>query len=343
MTKTVTAKRERLLRLGEAALTAAGAAPRHAAPTADILVEGDLMGIGTHGVLRLLLYCERLRLGGINSDADITIERKAPSLALVDGDNGLGPAVAMSALEAGIAMAAESGMAYVGCRNSNHLGALAPYALKACTQGLLLISGTNASTTMAPWGGREARLGNNPLSIAAPCPEAPHFILDMAMSVAARGKIRKARDEGAAIPEGWAVDAEGKPTSDPVAALKGFLLPFGGHKGSGLSQAVDLLSGVLSGARFLTEISPWTDYPERPCGTGHFFLLLDPARLLGAEQYASAVARFCALIRTTPPAEAAQPVQIPGEREQARRAEALEKGVELPADLMEKIQALAHA
>lgn len=339
--ETVTADRAQLLRLGEAALTAAGAAPRHAAWTADILAEGDLMGIGTHGVLRLLLYCERLRLGGINPGADIKVERKAPSLALVDGDNGLGPAVAMSALEAGLEMAAESGIAYVGCRDSNHLGALAPYALKACEKGLVLISGTNASTTIAPWGGREARLGNNPLSIAAPSAETPHFILDMAMSVAARGKIRKARDEGTAIPEGWAVDARGKPTTDPVAALEGFLLPFGGHKGSGLSQAVDLLAGVLSGARFLTEISPWTDYPERPCGTGHFFLLLDPARLLGAEPYAAAMARFSALIRETPPADPAQPVQIPGEREQRRRAEALKNGVELPLDLMAKIEALA--
>ena len=262
-------------------------------------------------------------------------------MALVDGDNGLGPAVAMAALEAGLAMAAESGIAYLGCRNSNHLGALAPYALKTCEKGFVLICGTNASTTIAPWGGREARLGNNPLSIAAPCPEAPHFILDMAMSVAARGKIRKARDEGAAIPEGWAVDAAGKPTTDPVAALEGFLLPFGGHKGSGLSQAVDMLAGVLSGARFLTDITPWTDFPERPSGTGHFFLLLDPARLLGAEAYGQAIDRFRHLIRSTPPAEVTQPVQIPGEREQARRVEALAKGVEIPAELMAKIEALA--
>ncbi len=342
MTKTVTVERAPLLRLAEAALTAAGAAPRHAALTADILVEGDLMGIGTHGVLRVLLYSERLGLDGITAAAEITVERKAPSLALVDGDNGLGPAVAMTALEAGFEMAAESGLAYVGCRNSNHLGALAPYALKACERGLVLISGTNASTTIAPWGGREARLGNNPLSIAAPCPGAPHFILDMAMSVAARGKIRKARDEGASIPEGWAVDAAGKPTTDPVAALEGFLLPFGGHKGSGLSQAVDLLSGVLSGARFLTDISPWTDYPERPCGTGHFFLLLDPARLLGAAQYEAAVERFRRLIRETPPADPAQPVQIPGEREQLRRAEALRDGVGIPEELLRQIEALAE-
>jgi len=341
MTASVTVSPAELRRLAVAALGAAGAEAQHAAWTADILVEGDMMGLGTHGVLRLLTYCERLRLGGIKAAAAIAVERRAPSLALVDGDNGLGPAVAMAALEAGLAMVAESGMAYLGCRGSNHLGALAPYGLKACAAGYVLICGTNASTTIAPWGGREARLGNNPLSIAAPCPEMPHFLLDMAMSVAARGKIRKALAEGQPIPEGWAVDAAGKPTTDPAAALSGFLLPFGGHKGSGLSLAVDMLSGVLSGARFLTDISPWTDYPERPCGTGHFFLLIDPKRLLGAEAYDAAIAHFRNIVQTTPPADAAQPVQLPGQREQDRRAAALRDGVAIPGDLLAKIERLA--
>lgn len=341
MTSNVTVDHGDLRRLAVAALTAAGTSERHAAFAADILVEGDLMGLGTHGVLRLLVYCDRLRSGGTNAKADIRVERKAPSLALVSGDNGLGQAIAMTALEAGLDMVADSGIAYIGCHDSNHLGALAPYGLKACKKGFVLICGTNASTTIAPWGGREARLGNNPLSVAAPCPAAPHFILDMAMSVAARGKIRKAQREGTAIPEGWAVDAEGKPTTDPAAALAGFLLPFGGHKGSGLSQAVDLLSGVLTGARFLTDISPWTEYPERPCGTGHFFLLIDPVRLLGAEAYGSAIARFRHLIQSTPPADAELPVQIPGQREQEHREKALREGIELPGDLMAKIEALA--
>ncbi|WP_340120150.1 Ldh family oxidoreductase [Pelagibius sp. 7325] len=348
MTASVTVSPAELRRLAVAALSAAGAQAQHAAWTADILVEGDMMGLGTHGVLRLLTYCERLRLGGIKGAADIAVERRAASLALVDGDNGLGPAVAMAALEAGLAMVADSGMAYLGCRESNHLGALAPYGLKACAAGYVLICGTNASTTIAPWGGREARLGNNPLSIAAPCPGStesggPHFLLDMAMSVAARGKIRKALDEGQPIPEGWAVDAAGKPTTDPAAALSGFLLPFGGHKGSGLSLAVDMLSGVLSGARFLTDISPWTDYPERPCGTGHFFLLIDPKRLLGAEAYDAAIAHFRDIVQTTPPADTAQPVQLPGQREQERRAAALSSGVAIPGDLLAQIEALAAA
>ena len=341
MSETLRKTREDLLAVASAALHRAGASEGHAAWCADILVEGDLMGLGTHGVLRVLSYCERIRLKGVKAEAEIKVEKKAPSLALVDGNDGLGPAVAMTALEAGLEMVAETGIAYIGCRNSNHLGALAPYGLKACERGYLLLCATNSSTTIAPWGGREAKLGNNPLSIAAPCPEAPHFLLDMAMSVAARGKIRRARDEGSAIPEGWAVDAAGKPTTDPVKALEGFLLPFGGHKGSGLSQAVDLLSGVLAGARFLTDISPWMEVPEKPSGTGHFFLLIDPQRLLGTEAYNQAMARFQHLIRSTAPADPDQPVQLPGEREQARRREALAQGVEIPAKLMADLEALA--
>lgn len=341
MSETAVISAEELRPLAAATLVQAGANPAHAAATADILVEGDLMGLGTHGVLRLLVYGERLRLGGINGAAEIAVERRAPSLAIVDGDDGLGPAVAMTALEAGFAMVAETGMAYLGCRRSHHLGALAPYGLKACERSLVLICGTNASPTIAPWGGREARLANNPLCIAAPCSETPHFLLDMAMSVAARGKIRQARDEGAAIPEGWAVDAAGRPTTDPEAALAGFLLPFGGHKGSGLAQAVDVLSGVLSGARFLTDITPWTDFPDRASGTGHFLVLIDPARLLGAGPYGEAMARFRALVQGTPPADPAQPVQLPGEREQRRREAALRDGIRLPADLLAKIRSLA--
>jgi LDH2 family malate/lactate/ureidoglycolate dehydrogenase len=346
MSETAAISASELRPLAAATLVNAGARPAHAAATADILVEGDMMGLGTHGVLRLLVYGERLRLGGIKGAAEITIERRAPSLAIVDGDDGLGPAVAMTALEEGFAMVVDTGMAYLGCRRSHHLGALAPYGLKACERGLVLLCGTNASPTIAPWGGREARLANNPLCIAAPCstppgPGAPHFLLDMAMSVAARGKIRKARDEGAAIPEGWAVDATGQPTTDPEAALAGFLLPFGGHKGSGLAQAVDVLSGVLSGARFLTDITPWTEFPDQASGTGHFFVLIDPARLLGAEAYGKAMARFREIVQGTPPADARQPVQLPGEREQERRNAALRDGIRLPADLLEKIRVLA--
>ena len=183
-------------------------------------------------------------------------------------------------------------------------------------------------------------MGNNPLCIAAPCGNGAHVILDMAMSVAARGKIRAALAEGSAIPEGWAVDAAGLPTTDPAQALAGSLLAVGGYKGSGLSLAVDILSGVLTGAGFLTGISSWSERPAEPSNLGHFFVLLDPARLVGRDTYASAMTRFQAIVRSTPPADPAQPVVLPGHLEQTRRRAALESGVAVRADLLASLRDL---
>ena len=297
------------------------------------------MGISTHGAVRVPDYARRLRGGGIDAGAEPKLERRAPSLALVDGANALGPVVGLRALEAGLEMARETGIAYVGCRASNHFGAIAPYGRIACEAGFVMLAGTNASATMPPWGGKALRLGNNPLCIAAPGALGAHFILDIAMSVAARGKIRAAATAGRSIPQDWATDKDGRPTTDPAAALAGYLLPFGGHKGSGLSMALDLLAGVLAGGRFLTDVVTWVGNATEPQGTGHFFVLIDPARLIGREAYAAAMARFRELIKQTPAAEPAAPVLLPGERELARRAHALAHGVELPAALLAELRA----
>ena len=332
---------EELKRLCSAVFERAGASAQGAAACVQILVEAEMMGISTHGAVRVPDYARRLRSGGIDAKALPVLERRAPSLALVDGKNALGPLVGTRALEAAIELARQTGIAYVGCRRSNHFGAIAPYAYEACKAGFAMLAGTNASTTMPPWGGAALRLGNNPLCIAAPGELGAHFILDMAMSVAARGKIRAALKAGKPIPEGWAADQDGRPTTDPAAALEGFLLPFGAHKGSGLSMAVDLLSGVLSGARFLTDVVSWVDNATEPQSVGHFFLLLDPARLVGREAYAAEMARFRKLIKDTPAADPAQPVMLPGERELARRVRALKEGVSLPAALLAELRALA--
>lgn len=325
------------------ALTRAGLSDADAAHTTEILIAGDMMGIPTHGVVRLTSYIERLGNGAVDPHAVPLVEIRAPALALVDGQNGLGTVVGYRALETALGMVKDTGMAYVGCRASNHLGALAPYALRACKAGYVMLAGTSASTTMPPWGGAEARIGNNPMCFSAPCPTAPHFILDMAMSVAARGKIRAAHIEGRPIPAGWATDADGKPTTDPARALDGFLLAVGGHKGSGLSMAVDILSGVMSGARFLTGISSWSDAMHAPQQLGHFFVLIDPARLIGADKYMAAMAAFSEIVHSTPPADAAAPVILPGEREQALAVQAMQDGVPVSDAVLAEIRSLAGA
>ena len=310
--------------------------------SARILVDADMMGLSTHGVVRIPVYADRMRRGGVDPNAVVSVDKRAPSLAIVHGNNGLGTVVGSRALEAALAMVAEIGIAYVGCRNSNHFGALAPYGLNACDAGFILIAGTNASTTMAPWGGKETRIGNNPLCIAAPCADGIHIILDMAMSVAARGKIRAAQKAGVPIPEGWATDGSGAPTTDASEALAGFLLPVGGHKGSGLSVAVDILSGVLTGASFLSDVSSWSENPDAPSGVGHFFLLIDPEKLLGPDAFAVAMDRFKSIVLSTPPASSTSPVVLPGQREQERRRAAKKDGVRVPGDLLASIKQLAR-
>lgn len=327
--------------LSNRALEHAGLSSEHAETTSQVLVQGDMMGIPTHGVIRLMSYTDRLKHGGVDPNAVPSIDQRAPSLCIVDGQNALGPVVANAALHQAINMAKEMGIAYVGCRSSNHLGAMVPYALQACDAGFVMLAGTSASTTMPPWGGAEARIGNNPMCFAAPCPTAPHVILDMAMSVAARGKIRGAQAAGQAIPQGWAVNKAGKPTTDATEALEGFLVAVGGHKGSGLSMAVDILSGVLSGAKFLTGITSWVGNNDTAQELGHFFILIDPARLIGKANYESAMNEFCEIIHTTPATDPAMPVILPGEREQKRIADALAHGIELNVKVLEDVRRLA--
>jgi LDH2 family malate/lactate/ureidoglycolate dehydrogenase len=327
--------------LGGAVLEAAGLSPEDAADSTRILVEADMLGLATHGVVRLPSYVARMASGGIDSRANLRIEQRTPSVALVDGANGVGTVVGARGLRKAMEMVADAGIAYVGCKSSNHFGALAPYALEACEAGYVMVAGTNASTTMPPWGGAEARIGNNPLAVAAPIPDGPHFILDMAMSVAARGKIRAALRNGVAIPDGWAVDAQGRPTTEPGEALAGFLLPFGGYKGSGLSMAVDILCGALTGAGFLTGISSWSDNPDEPQRLGHFFLLLDPAKTVGRDAFAAAMTRFRDILLATPSADPDEPVRLPGQLEQERRREALASGVAIPDDLLGELETLA--
>lgn len=305
------------------------------------LIEAEMMGIPTHGLIRVPSYAQRIQLGGVNPKAIVRADERAPSLALVDGGNAAGTVVASRGLDTALEIVAETGIAYVGCRHSNHCGALIPYGLKACDAGFILLAGTNASTGMPPWGGSEARIGNNPFCVAAPIGDGPHFLLDMAMSVAARGKIRAARDAGQPIPTGWAVDKQGVTTTDPVTALKGFLAPMGGHKGSGMSQAVDILCGVLNGAQFLTGVGSWQDNPEVPSELGHFFLLIDPARLVGKDPYNDAMERFRNIILETPAADPDQPVRLPGQAEQVKRQDAFTNGLRVSVDLIEEIRLLA--
>ncbi len=312
-----------------------------AGDAAQILVLGDLFGHHTHGVSRIESYGERIEIGGIDARAAITVETVAPAMTRIDGANGLGPKIGMHALRAAMRCARATGVGAAFARHSNHFGAITPYAYLATQEGFASIMGSNATSTIAPSGGREARLGNSPLAFGVPRPGGRPVILDMAMSVVARAKIRNALKRGEAIPPTWATDREGRPTTDPKAALDGFLLPIGGYKGYGLALMVDLFAGVLSGASYLTHVKSWSDEPQAAQDLGHFFILIDTARLGGTEELAARVSDFAAIVHATPRVDPAQPVRLPGEIEWNHFDRQQRDGVDIDADVLAKLEAYA--
>jgi ureidoglycolate dehydrogenase (NAD+) len=323
------------------AFTAVGVPKTDAESAVEILVSADLQGIDTHGVRRIPAYVARIRDGIFNPAPDISVEQRGDSAAVVDGDDGLGPVVGSFGLKTALRLAEKTGVGYVGCRNSQHFGALAPYARHATQAGFVCFLGTNAFTTMAPTGGREIRLGNNPLGLGAPRADAPPFILDIAMSVAARGKMRAAAEKGEPIPEGWALDADGNPTTDPEKGLAGFVLPIGGHKGYGLAMMVDILAGALSGGAVSTEVKSLFQQKDQPQKVCHYFIAIDPEKTIGRDAFLNRMAVLCDLMKSTTPFKDGAPVLIPGEIEARRFETRSENGIPLDPDFVDELQSMA--
>jgi len=330
--------RNELTALTQSAFVALGLTPEDASDVADILVMAEMFGLTTHGVSRVESYGERLLVKGINPRPSITVEKCAPSLFKVDGDNAVGPLVGMRCLNVAMKAAKEQGVSVVLARNSNHFGPISPYSLLAAEQGFATIIGSNATTTIAPWGGSDARLGNSPLGFGVPNPKGQHFLLDMAMSVVARAKIRNAFKAGQTIPYTWATDAKGVPTTSPKDALDGFLLPIGGHKGYGIALWVDMLAGLLSGAAYLTHVKSWLDEPDLPQNLGHFFILINTQMLGNTEWLAQKMNDFAAILHESAPSDPTKPVIVPGEIELNKMHDYLQNGIPIADDLLLLLQ-----
>ena len=337
-----TVREDELTALAVGALEGLGMARKDGEDAARILVMGDLFGVHTHGVSRLESYAERVKGGGANARPDIRIERVAPTIARLDGDRGVGPLVGMRALEAAMEMARESGTGIVFARDSNHFGAIGPYNYLAAQEGFASIIGSNSSTTIAPHGGRDARVGNSPLGFGVPRPGGRPIILDMAISVVARAKIRDALKAGKPIPDTWATDRDGRPTTDPKAALDGFLLPIGGYKGYGLALIVDLFAGLLSGAAYLTHVQTWIGAPHAPQDLGHFFFLIDTSRLGSSSWLAERMDDFAGILHSTPPADSTRPVLLPGEIEMDKLERHRRDGVAMDEEVLEMLARCAR-
>ena len=230
------------------------------------LIKAELRGVDSHGMVRLPVYARRIQAGVVKARPDIQVRPAGTASALIDGDNGLGPVVGARAMRVGARSRRTHGTGFVGVRHSNHFGPAAYYVEKALSAGCIGLAISNAPPNMAPFGGRTRFLGTNPVAIGVPAGDEPPLIFDASTSVVARGKIIVAAHTGTAIPEGWAIDPDGYPTTDAQQALAGAVLPFGGPKGSAISFIIDVFCGVLTGAAFgshLNTLENLSSSPER--------------------------------------------------------------------------------
>lgn len=308
----------------------------HAERMSDNLITANLWGIDSHGVGRYPVYMGRLRKNLVNRNPKIGIESKFPAMMRVDGDNGLGAVVMLAAMEAAMKAADTYGIALAGIRNSNHFGAAAYYCNIAAERGYVSMICTVAPPSMPPYGGMEAYFGTNPLAVGLPNKKRPHIILDMATTVAARGKIREAARKGEPIPEGWAIDKDGNTTTDAQAALDGLVLPMCGHKGSGLALVVEHLAGVSTGSAFGLEVVMQYGDDPTPANVGHSLIVYKPEALMPIEEYRQRTSRFCDELHAIKPARGFTRVMIPGELEFENERKIMELGVEIDEPLREQ-------
>jgi L-2-hydroxycarboxylate dehydrogenase (NAD+) len=313
-----------------------------AARVAECVLEADLRGIASHGVMRIPNYTRRLRLNLVNPRPDLKLTVLTPMAAHVDGDNGMGFIVASRAMSEAVARARDYGIGMVMANHSNHFGIAASYLLQALKAGMAAIVFTNASPAMPVWGGRTAFLGTSPLGMAVPGGKIP-LVLDMATSVAARGKIRRAAQRKESIPEGWALDASGRSTTDAQAAHDGVVLPLGGPKGSGLSLLMEAFAGVMSGAAFGGAVKNQNKDFETPQNVGHMFLAMRPDLFVGEEAYKARMDDLSARAKACRVAEGFDEILMPGEGEQRRAERGRREGIDLsPVDIdMLREEALA--
>jgi LDH2 family malate/lactate/ureidoglycolate dehydrogenase len=331
---------KRLTDLASAVLEAEGVPPDDARLVAGCLVEAELWGHPSHGLLRLSWYVARIRTGVVDpaAKAEMVVDRGA--VAVLDGREGLGHVLTAHAATEAVRRAREHGVGVVAVRNSNHFGMAAHFTRMIAEQGCVGIVTTNGSPAMAPWGGRAKAVGANPWSIAAPAGKHGVTVMDVANVNAARGKIYAARERGGSIPQGWALDAEGRPTTDPAAAIEGVILPMAGHKGYAISFMMDVLSGVLTGSSFATGVSG-PQQAERRSGSGHLVLAIDVAAVADPGSFGERMEALIAEMKAVPLAEGSEEIFFPGELEDRSRDRTEREGIELPDKTVDALQRLA--
>lgn len=320
---------------GLAVLLRAGVPRDHAEQQLSMLLEAELRGYPSHGLMRLPRIVERIANGVVDPTTRGAGRWRGAACYEVDGKQGLGPVVAMHALDIVSARAWETGIAIATIRDCDHLGMLSWYAEKIAAQGQALLALTISEALVHPWGGRQAMLGTNPIAVGVPAEPAP-FVFDMATSLVAMGKIHDHAVRGEPIPAGWALDGAGNPTTDAAAAKEGAIAPFGGAKGYGLGLAFEVLVGSLTACALGTDVKGTLDSTQ-PCNKGDVFIVMESAASLTDQ-----VSGYLDAVRRSPPTEPAEPVRVPGDRAAAERRERLENGIPLAPAVWDALRRLAE-
>jgi len=321
-------------------LSAAGMSAADADIVAQILVATSLEGVDTHGVSRLPIYLSRILNGRMNPRAVPRITKTGPATAVVDGDNGLGQVVAVKSMETAIELARETGVACVTAKNSNHFGASSYYCEMAAAENMIGIAFTNTPSGIPPWGGRSAYFGTNPIAFAFPGDDIP-IVVDMSSSVVARGNIIQAAKEGKAIPQGWAIDDTGMPTTDAKKALSGAVLPMAGAKGYAMALAVELFAGILSGAAVGPHVGWIYDDKLEPANIGHCFFAIQVERFMPVIDFMERANAMISEIKAVPLADGCDQILIPGERRKRNAEQREQRGVPVSQALADELNQFA--
>ena len=336
---------KRLQALVDATFRAAGSEPGEAAILADHLVEANLVGHDSHGVIRTATYLEWLKAGQVRPNRHARVTRDEGAMISVEGDGGYGQVIAREAIEMANARAAERGAAILAIRDSGHLGRVGAWAEMTARAGLLSIHFVNTSgfgIHVAPFGGSDRRLSANPIAAGIPVPDRPPIILDIATSIVAAGKIQVARNKGEEMPEGCILDNRGNPTRDPNLFFTdppGAILPFGGHKGSGLSLLCEVLAGSLGGGL--------SSHPDNPNAgrlvNSMLSIVLDPAGFSSEAAYGADVTRLIHWVTGSPPMEPGGEVLLPGDPERRTRVEREARGIPLDPNTLAQLRSAAES
>jgi LDH2 family malate/lactate/ureidoglycolate dehydrogenase len=324
-------------------LVGAGMPEDRASLVAEVLVAANLRGVDSHGVQMIPHYLPDVRAGFMNVRTDGHVVSEAATTMVYDGEDGVGHWIARIATDHAIRLAARSGLGMVTVRNSAHIGMLAYWAQRMVRHGQIGLVFTNATPLVAPWQGRERRYSTNPICMAVPGGERPPWLLDMATTTVAMGKIMKAWHNGQKeLPPGWALDRLGRPTTSTDEALEGFVMPLGGYKGYGLAMMVEILCSVLSGGR----MGPEAGDPRQgkgPVGYSQCYIAIDVARFLPLEEFGQRMDRLIGMMKSATPAEGYDEVLVAGEPE--LRHEAIRRRDVIPVDagVWEKLVAEAES